>query len=86
MALLVSVIVTFYGLWLVYSAGLQYLLVGTFVYAVGLIVFIWARKENAPNEPVFTKIEIFIALALVVLSIIAIWMLFTGALPTVYKP
>ena len=86
MALLVSVIATFYGLWLVYSAGLQYLLVGTFVYAVGLIVFIWARKENAPNEPVFTKIEIFIALALVVLSIIAIWMLFTGALPTVYKP
>ena len=53
---------------------------------LGLIVFIWARKERAPQEPVFTKIELFIAIALVVISIIAIWMLFTGALPTVYKP
>ncbi len=86
MALLVSVIATLYGLWLIYSAGLQYLLVGTFVYAVGLIVFIWARKETAPQEPVFTKPELFIAIALVAISIIALWMLFTGSLPTVYKP
>lgn len=86
MALIVSVIATFYGFWLVYSAGLQYQLVGTVIYAIGLIVFIWARKEDSPKEPAFTKIELIIALTLVALAIVALWMLFTGGLPTVYKP
>lgn len=83
-ALLISVIATFYGLWLIYSAGLQYLLAGTIVYAIGLFVFVWARKEKNLTEPVFTKMELIIAAVLIIVSIIAFWMLFTGNLPEVY--
>lgn len=86
MALVVSVIATFYGLWLVYSAGLQYLLAGTVVYAIGLAIFIWARKEKTPGVPIFTKTELVIAIALVVMALVALLMLFTGKLPLVYTP
>ncbi|AZS51103.1 amino acid permease [Entomomonas moraniae] len=85
-AIAISVLATVYGLWLVFSAGLQYFLVGSVIYAIGLIVFIWARKEEAPKEAVFNKIELIVALVLVALAIIALWMLFTGRLPTVYTP
>lgn len=85
-ALFISVMATIYGLWLIYSAGLQYLLVGTVIYAIGLIVFAWARKEKAPNEAVFNKIEMIVAIVLVILAIVALWMLFTGGLPEVYNP
>ncbi|WP_392565603.1 basic amino acid/polyamine antiporter [Utexia brackfieldae] len=85
-ALFISVMATVYGLWLVYSAGLQYLLAGTVIYSIGLIVFIWARKEKAPNEPVFNKIELIVAIALVAIAVVTLVMLFTGALPEVYQP
>lgn len=85
-ALIVSVLASLYGLWLVYAAGLQYLLVGVVVYAIGLFVFIWARKEQAPNEATFTKLEAIIAIVMILISVIALWMLFTGHLPQVYMP
>lgn len=85
-ALFVSVLATFYGFWLIYAAGVQFIVAGAFIYALGLIIFIWARKEQAPKDPIFTKIELIVAIALVVVAVIAIWMLFTGLLPEVYKP
>lgn len=85
-ALFISVMATVYGLWLVYSAGLQYLLAGTVIYAIGLIVFIWARKEKSPTEPVFNKIELVVAIILAVIAVITLVMLFTGGLPEVYQP
>lgn len=86
LALFVSVLGTLYGLWLVYAAGLQYLMVGLVFYALGLIVFIWARKEHAPGESVFKAVELFVAIAIVALSAVALWMLFTGHLTQVYTP
>ena len=85
-ALCVSVLATFYGLWLIYAAGVQFIVAGAFIYALGLIIFIWARREQAPKDPIFTKVELIIAIILVIIAILAIWMLFSGALPDVYKP
>jgi len=85
-ALLCSVLGTLYGLWLIYAAGLEYMLIGVVVFAVGNGVFMRARKEQAPLEPTFNKIELLIALALVALSILALWMLFSGRLSQVYTP
>ena len=85
-ALVSSVLGTVYGFWLVYAAGLQYLLSGAVFFALGNLVFIWARKEHAPKEWPFNKVEMIVALALVVLGILALWMLFTGHLSQVYKP
>lgn len=85
-ALFVSVLATLYGFWLIYAAGVQFIVAGAFIYALGLIVFIWARKEQAPKDAVFTKIELIVAVLLIIVAILAIWMLFTGLLPEVYKP
>jgi arginine:ornithine antiporter/lysine permease len=85
-ALIVSVLATLYGFWLIYSAGLQYVLAGAAIYAIGLIVFVWARKEQAPKEAPFNKVETIVAIVLVALAVLAMWMLFTGHLPEVYKP
>ena len=85
-ALVSSVMGTVYGFWLVYAAGLEYMLAGAVFFALGNLVFIWARREAAPGEPMFTKIELSVAAVLVILGVLAIWMLFTGNLKQVYSP
>ncbi len=85
-ALIYSVLGTIYGLWLVYAAGLQFMLAGAAFFALGNLVFIWARKEHAPKEWPFGKFELIVALALVALGVLALWMLFTGRLAQVYTP
>lgn len=84
-ALLSSVLGTVYGFWLVYAAGLQYMIAGAVFFALGNIVYIWARKEHAPGEAVFTKVELTVALALVAVGATAVWMLFSGHLTQVYS-
>ncbi|MCK1789139.1 basic amino acid/polyamine antiporter [Pseudomonas violetae] len=85
-ALVTSILGTIYGFWLVYAAGLEYMIAGAVFFALGNLVFIWARKEHAPKEPVFKMIEMIVAGVLVVLGVMAIWMLFSGHLTQVYKP
>ena len=83
----VSIVGTLYGLWLCYAAGLQFMLAGAICFALGLIVFVWARKEQVqPGESVFNKVELLVALALVVLAVVALWMLVAGQLPQVFTP
>lgn len=83
-ALVCSILGTIYGFWLVYAAGLEYMLGGAFFFALGSLVFIWARREHAPKEFPFMISELVVALALVALGALAIWMLFTGRLSQVY--
>ncbi|WP_101206723.1 basic amino acid/polyamine antiporter [Pseudomonas sp. 43NM1] len=85
-ALVSSVLGTVYGFWLVYAAGLEYMIAGAVFFAIGNLVFIWARKEHAPTEPVFKKVEMIVAAVLVVLGVLAMWMLFSGHLTQVYSP
>lgn len=82
-ALACGVLGTLYGLWLVYAAGLEFMIAGAVFFALGNIVFIWARKEHAPGEPVFTRVELAVAVLLTALGAIALWMLFTNRLTQV---
>ena len=82
-ALVCSILGTTYGFRLVYAAGLEYMLGGAFFFALGSLVFIWARREHAPKEFPFKMAELAVALALVALGALAIWMLFTGRLSEV---
>ncbi|MFO3694039.1 arginine-ornithine antiporter [Staphylococcus felis] len=43
---IVSIIASIYAVWLVYAAGLEYLLLTMILYIPGLIVFIWVQKHN----------------------------------------
>jgi arginine:ornithine antiporter/lysine permease len=84
-ALASSVLGTGYGLWLVYAAGLQYMIAGAVFFALGNLVFIWARKEHTSGEPVFTRGELGVAVVLTALGAIALWMLFTHRLTQVFS-
>ena len=79
MALVFAFIGTVYGFWMLYSGGLDYVLITTVLYAPGLLVFIHGRQEK--GLPVFTrKTEKAAAAAVLVLAVISIYMMATGKL------
>lgn len=63
-----AIIATIYGLWLVYAAGLHNLLLGTILYAVGILFFMRARHQH--GEKIFTKLELLLAL---IITLLAVW-------------
>ncbi len=77
-ALLSAVIGSLYALWLIYAAGLNYLLMALIFMAVGIPVFVHARRQNAPDEPAFTTGERFAAGVLVVAALFAIYAMARG--------
>jgi arginine:ornithine antiporter/lysine permease len=74
--ILIGAVATIYGLWLVYAAGLQYLLMCAVLFAPGIIVYVKARREH--GERTFTAIEVIIAIAIVALAVLAAWLMWTG--------
>ena len=73
-ALFSSVIGSVYALWLIYAAGLNYLLMAVIFMTVGIPVFVWARKQSAPDQKAFTVGEGALACLMVV---IAVWAVYT---------
>jgi arginine:ornithine antiporter/lysine permease len=76
--IVVGAIATLYGIWLVYAAGLQYLLMCAILFAPGILVYAKARKEEGGR--IFSNVEIVIAIALVVVALWAAWQMWTGEL------
>ncbi|WP_307892894.1 arginine-ornithine antiporter [Bacillus swezeyi] len=74
----IGVIASIYGIWLVYAAGLDYLLLTMILYAPGILVFRSVRKEK--EGPAFNKAELVIAVIILILAIIAIVKLMTGSI------
>ena len=72
-ALLTGVFGAVYALWLIYAAGLNYLLMAVVIIALGIPVYIWARKQNAPQEKAFTTDEAVFACILVLIALFAIY-------------
>ena len=77
-ALISSIVGALYALWLIYAAGLKYLLLAVIFTALGIPVYIWARKENCPSEKTFSKKELCFACLLVVLALFAIYAMWSG--------
>lgn len=74
----IGLIATLYGLWLVYAAGLNYLLMCSVLFAPGILVYAWARKEH--GEPAFVGKELFIAVGIGLLAVLAVYLMWTGAI------
>lgn len=70
-ALITSIIGSIYALWLIYAAGLNYLLMAVVIIALGIPVYMWACKENETKA--FTRNEAIFAWALIILSVFAIY-------------
>lgn len=78
MALISGIIGSLYALWLIYAAGLQYLMMAVIFMALGIPVYIWARRQNTPNEKAFTLPEAILAWVLIIIALFAIYAMATG--------
>ena len=76
--LLIALISTVYAVWLVYAAGVQYLLLSALLYAPGAILFAKAKREL--GQPVFTGVEKIIFVVVLIGAAIAAYGLYDGFL------
>ncbi len=80
-ALISGIFGTAFGVWLVYAAGLKYLFMAFVFIALGIPVFMVARRQNAPTEPCFTGAEKIIMVLILLIACAAIYA-FAGGLMT----
>lgn len=76
--IVIGTIATVYGAWLVYAAGPAYLLMCAILYALGIPMFVWARRSH--DEHAFTPAEIVMALGLIGAAGVAAYLMWTGAI------
>ncbi len=77
-ALFTSIIGTLYALWLIYAAGLSYLLMAIVFIAFGIPFYVWAKEELSFTEPVFTHKEKYLVASILMISVIAIYCFIRG--------
>jgi arginine:ornithine antiporter / lysine permease len=76
--LILGTVSTVYAIWLVYAAGLQYLLMITILYAIGILAFVKAKKEE--EQKIFHGFEAALAILFVVFGCVALGLMATGTL------
>ena len=74
----VAALATVYCMWLLYAAGLKYLLLSSLLYAPGAMLYLLAKRQLGKRA--FTGVELVILAALLVLAAVAATMLGTGRL------
>lgn len=85
-AVLSGALGSLYALWLIYAAGTNYFLMGVVVYAVGIPLFLWARKQQRAEHraahttvaPVMSRAEAVVMALLVVVALIGLFLAVTG--------
>jgi arginine:ornithine antiporter / lysine permease len=78
-ALMTGILGSAYAVWLIYAAGLKYLLMAVIFIALGLPVYIWARKESPADEKIFSSGEKVWAVAIVLIAVIVILAMARGS-------
>lgn len=71
-ALITGLLGTIYGFWLIYAAGLNYMMIACIVYAIGIPLYVVSVRKNSPGKPVFKKYEKVILAVVIVLGIIGL--------------
>ena len=77
-ALITSVLGTVYACWLLYAAGLKYLFLAVIFLALGVPVFVWARRQSADGKPVFGSGEKVVVTLLVLCALVAVYVFARG--------
>jgi arginine:ornithine antiporter/lysine permease len=67
-----------YACWLIYAAGLSYMLTAVIFIACGIPVYIWARREEQTTQKCFTCNERRIAVTLILVAIFAVYAMVRG--------
>jgi arginine:ornithine antiporter/lysine permease len=74
--IVVGALATLYGLWLVYAAGLNYLLMCAVLFAPGILVYMRARRER--GEAPFVGYELILAIFIGLLAAVSVYLMATG--------
>jgi arginine:ornithine antiporter / lysine permease len=74
----IASVATIYTLFLIFTAGLKFLLLSCLIYAPGTVLYVIARREN--NRRVFARAEAVLCAALVVGAVVGIIGLATGGI------
>ncbi|MGI8316911.1 arginine-ornithine antiporter [Halobacillus mangrovi] len=77
--LVLGTVSSFYAIWLVYAAGMNYLLLVMILYAPGILLYIAVQKE-AHKHKWFGRAEFVTALSIGLLAFWAVIKLFTGSI------
>jgi len=76
--MVIGAVASLYAVWLVYAAGLTYLLLAVLLYAPAIVVYVLMRIKN--REKIFTIREFAAATALVAVCRFCIYRIVTGQL------
>jgi arginine:ornithine antiporter / lysine permease len=79
--LLYGTVATIYGLWLVYAAGPNYLLMVSLLYAPGIAIYWWARQSHKATA--FKTSDAVVAIALLCAAGVAAYLMWTGQISAV---
>ena len=74
----VAALATVYCLWLLYAAGFKYLLLSAMLYAPGVVLYAWAKRQR--QERVFNTAEWVLLAVLVILAGVSATLLAMGRL------
>lgn len=74
----IGLVAVLYSAWLLYAAGIKYLLLSSLLYAVGILLYIKARKEK--QATLFTPAEKAYAVLIVLAAVYALVQIFMGHL------
>lgn len=82
-ALFTSIVGTGYGIWLVYAAGLKYLFLAVIFLALGIPVFVWARKQRHDGKGIFAGPGERVVMSLLLLCALVAVYVFARGLVTI---
>ena len=75
--LIIAAVATIYTTFLLYAAGLKFIVLSAVLYAPGTVLYFWARRQQ--NKPVFAKLSDWIIFAAAVVgAIVGLYWLATG--------
>jgi arginine:ornithine antiporter/lysine permease len=80
-ATIIGLIASLYGLWLLYAAGLKYILLSSILYAIGIPIYHMAWKEHKYDKVLFSAYERVIAIVIILLAIVSILVMIFGVIP-----
>ncbi|WP_020061662.1 arginine-ornithine antiporter [Bacillus sp. 123MFChir2] len=77
--IVIGLVASMYGIWLIYAAGLNYLLLTMTLYAPGIFIFYKVQKQTNSKQ-IFTRVELISSIVIGILALFAIYQLATGGI------
>lgn len=76
--LVLALIASLYGLWLIYAAGVELLLLCAILYFVGLFVYIYSCKQT--KDKWFTNLDRILVIGITLATIFGVWAFLSGTI------